>query len=74
MVTVCVAVLSYTTWPNDTLVELMVRPGWPLLDGAAAATCIANVSETPPAVAVNFTAWVLWTDDEVALNPALLAP
>jgi hypothetical protein len=73
-VTVCVAVLFSTTWPNDRFVELMVRPGWPLLGGAAAATCIANISETPPAVAVNFTGWVLWTDEEVALNPALLAP
>jgi hypothetical protein len=57
-----------STLPNETLVELIVSPGF------AALNCKTNVMVAPAEVALRVAAWFELTAATVALNPALVAP
>ncbi|MFZ0745072.1 MAG: hypothetical protein WAM85_11740 [Terracidiphilus sp.] len=56
-----------TTLPKATLVALMLNVGVPELNSTA------NVSVTPPALAVSVTACEVLNDETVAVNPTLVA-
>jgi len=66
-VTVSVEAVFTTTFPNATLVALMLNVG------TTAFNCSAKLLETPPALAVSVAACAAVTEDTVAVNPALVA-
>jgi hypothetical protein len=66
-VTDCVAAVFTCTFPNATLVALIVNVG------IAAFNCRPKVLETLPELAVRVTACALVTGETVAVNPALVA-
>jgi hypothetical protein len=67
-ITVCVAGISRTTFPNPMLVALMLSAG---PDNTF--NCRMKVSETVPALAFSVTACAVATADAVAVNVALVA-
>ena len=67
-VTVCVDGVFRSTLPNATLVVLSVS------DGVAAFSWMANVFDTPLALAVSVAVCAVVTADAVAVNDALVAP
>jgi hypothetical protein len=67
-VTDCVTGVLRFTFPKATLVALMLSPGAPTPN------CTANVSVTPPALAVNAAVCVVLTAAIVAIKLPVVAP